>query len=270
MFFDYGAHRIHYYRWGHGPRFLLLFHGFGDTGEIFEYLSPFLGEDYTLLAWDLPHHGQTDWRGHYFSAKDFLGAIRVFQDLLGIERFVLGGYSMGGQIVQHLVPRLGKVLQAVWLFAPAGMQHSVAYNRVLFNRPVRRFWRWSLQNPNWLQGLFDLALRLRLLNRMTHRFFSKQLQDPQQRERLLDVWVSLYDFPLKHKFLYRFLLEHNLPLELFYGRLDRITPSEAGLAFIQGLPLAQLHEVDTGHFLFKDEHLGDYFRRWPKEHWRYE
>lgn len=48
---------MYVHRWGHGPRLVLALHGWGGTHATFEPLLPWLAEDVTLIAPDLPGYG---------------------------------------------------------------------------------------------------------------------------------------------------------------------------------------------------------------------
>lgn len=88
-----------------GERVLVLLHGFMETGDALAPLARRLGASVDALLPDLPGHG-----GSPFSAlpadrrpQDVLGAARVVLDdltALGVARFHLYGYSMGGRVAQ--------------------------------------------------------------------------------------------------------------------------------------------------------------------------
>ena len=59
---SYRSSRIHYCRWGSGGRLLLCFHGYGENTDSFSLFEAVLGEEYTILAIDMPFHGLTEWK----------------------------------------------------------------------------------------------------------------------------------------------------------------------------------------------------------------
>ena len=250
---EYQGHTLHYRRYGQGDKHLIGLHGFGDDSGLWAKWEDSL-QNHSLWALDLPWHGQTQWQGRIFLPQDILGLIESLCQIEGIAGFQLLGYSMGGHIAQYIAPFLGSKLQGLWLIAPAAMQDTAAHNRQVFNPWVRRLLRRSLDNPKVLQSIFVLAQKLKLLNAASFRFFSKQLQNPEQRHKMLDVWVSLYYFPVNKKRLAQFLLEHQLPLYFFYGQKDKITPESAARQFAKGLEgRMPIHwfQTEDNHFLFK-------------------
>jgi pimeloyl-ACP methyl ester carboxylesterase len=89
---------IHYEDSGDGPA-LFLTHGYAAAGRMWEpQRKPLNDSGYRLVAWDMRGHGETespDDPAQYSEAltiADMLGLL----DLLGIERAVVGGLSLGG------------------------------------------------------------------------------------------------------------------------------------------------------------------------------
>lgn len=78
---------------------VVLIHGANGSLHQFEMWVPFMEEELRIITLDLPGHGLT---GATHSARYNLdadiSAIRSVTEHLGIERFVLGGHSMGGGV----------------------------------------------------------------------------------------------------------------------------------------------------------------------------
>src|SRR5882724_5510260 len=62
LFLTYKSSHIHYQRTGNGRRPLIAFHGYSDSANSFNLLEEYMGNDYTLIAIDMPFHGKTDWK----------------------------------------------------------------------------------------------------------------------------------------------------------------------------------------------------------------
>ncbi len=45
--------KLHYYKFGGGPLFMLCFHWFGMHGQLFKLLTTYLGHRYTFWGFDL-------------------------------------------------------------------------------------------------------------------------------------------------------------------------------------------------------------------------
>lgn len=95
---DAGAIRLH--RTGSGP-VLVMLHCLGVDHRLWDIAASGLVQDYTLLSYDFPGHGETPLpRGPYgiehLSAQ--LGAVLA---RAGIDRAHVAGISLGGLVAQH-------------------------------------------------------------------------------------------------------------------------------------------------------------------------
>lgn len=93
-----GNLNLHYQEWGDSANpAMLLIHGFGVSGHMFDEFAERARERYHLIALDQRGHGDSDWAedGDY-SREAFVVDIEGFRKALGLERFILVGHSMGG------------------------------------------------------------------------------------------------------------------------------------------------------------------------------
>lgn len=90
---------FHFYRWpGHDERPVLLLHGWGDTGETFQFLADHLPER-TLLAFDARGFGRTQWSAGGYWFPDYLADLEAIVDWLSPgQPLDLVGHSMGGHV----------------------------------------------------------------------------------------------------------------------------------------------------------------------------
>lgn len=93
-----GSLKLHYQEWGDpaNPPMILL-HGFGVSGHMFDEFGQGLEGRYHMLCIDQRGHGDSDWSpdGDY-SRDAFVADLEGFRSALQIEKFVLVGHSMGG------------------------------------------------------------------------------------------------------------------------------------------------------------------------------
>lgn len=89
-----------FYRWpGHDPQPILLVHGWGDTGETFQFLVDCLSPRHTLVAFDLRGFGRTAWAQDGYWFPDYLADLDAIIDRLSPDAPLdLIGHSMGGNI----------------------------------------------------------------------------------------------------------------------------------------------------------------------------
>jgi pimeloyl-ACP methyl ester carboxylesterase len=78
---------------------VVFVHGAGGTQEQWRFQVRHLGQTWSVLAVDLPGHGESGGSG-YRTIGEYRDVVRALLDVLGIERAVLVGHSMGGGIAQ--------------------------------------------------------------------------------------------------------------------------------------------------------------------------
>jgi|SRR5699024_3443721 len=107
---------------GHGEPLVLL-HGFNGDGYHFTRVSRRLGQHFRVIVPDLPGFGQTLFEGELaYHIEAQAERVQRLLDELGIERFFLGGSSMGGYLACALARRMPERVRALWLLNPGGLQ----------------------------------------------------------------------------------------------------------------------------------------------------
>jgi pimeloyl-ACP methyl ester carboxylesterase len=92
--------RIAAKQWGPGDGIPVLgLHGWLDNASTFDRIAPLLPR-INLFSIDLPGHGRSDHRppGVRYHFGDYVDDVMAVADVLGWERFVLMGHSMGGGV----------------------------------------------------------------------------------------------------------------------------------------------------------------------------
>ncbi|HEY0681583.1 MAG TPA: alpha/beta hydrolase [Steroidobacter sp.] len=91
---------FHVYRWpGADPDPLILLHGWGDTGETYQFLVDCFSADRTCIAFDMRGFGRTQRPAEGYWFPDYLADLDALLDQLAPEAPVdLVGHSMGGNI----------------------------------------------------------------------------------------------------------------------------------------------------------------------------
>lgn len=113
--------KIHYRIGGKGTAVVLL-HGFGEDGSVWDRQLPSLEEHYRLLVPDLPGSGQSDMlNGEAIGMEDYAEAIKAILDTEHIDQCHLLGHSMGGYIMLAFAEKYAAMLQSI------GLVHSSAY-----------------------------------------------------------------------------------------------------------------------------------------------
>lgn len=115
--------RIHYRDQGRrdGPAIILL-HGSNASLHTWEPLVDRLGGDYRIVTLDLPGHGLTGAiPSRDYSASAMIDAVDVVAARLELDRFILGGNSMGGWVAWRYALEHPARVEALLLLDAAGM-----------------------------------------------------------------------------------------------------------------------------------------------------
>jgi len=114
-------HKIVYLEGGKGETILLL-HGFTGSKDSWIRFSKGLTDNYHVIALDLPGWGESN----YFSEQNYsvsnqVDRLKKITTSLGIDKYHLAGYSMGGAIAGELAYRFPSDILSLGLFANAGI-----------------------------------------------------------------------------------------------------------------------------------------------------
>ncbi|GAC1441370.1 MAG: hypothetical protein NVSMB63_08890 [Sediminibacterium sp.] len=253
-FLTYRSSRIHYTRFGRGTEWLFCFHGYGEDGSSFAVLEPLLGEDYTLIAIDMPFHGCTDWQeGLLFEPKTLVSLVHAIKP--AAAAMTLLGYSMGGRVAMQLLQTIPQEIKKMVLVAPDGLRRNgwqffsteTWLGSLLFS--------YTMRHPVWMFGLLDLAGKLGLYDMSIIKFVHYYLDDPAQRSVLFRRWTTMRRFKPVAAKLRHIIKQRNIPAHLLYGCFDRVILAKHGIRLAKGLQsLVAVREITAGHQLLREKY----------------
>ena len=129
------GYRVHYYVAGpdSGP-VVVLVHGLGGRANDWTNLVPYLSNaGYRVYFPDLPGYGLSEQpAGFSYSVSDQASVVIGFFDALGLKQVDLGGWSMGGWIVQRVAAEHPDRVRRLLLFDSVGLHTRPAWNTALF------------------------------------------------------------------------------------------------------------------------------------------
>lgn len=228
---------------GHGEPLVLL-HGFNGNSYHFSRVARRLGTHFRILAPDLPGFGET--------RVDDLSDLRIeaqaeqllaLLDELGIERFYLGGSSMGGYIACALARLAPERVSALWLLAPGGLHTAtlaplfeivskggdnalLVRNRKDFNRLMD----YCFVKPPWLPGPIARTLTSRAASNSDQT--AAMFEAIRYRSLPLEEMASGLD----------------MPCLIVWGQSDQVLHPDGMKVLAERLPQARtLLLPDTGH-----------------------
>lgn len=229
--------RIHYYTLGpESGRPVVLVHGLGGRAEDWEKLAPYLSKaGFRIYLPDLPGFGQSERPANFsYSVTDQARVVVGFMDAMGLKQVDLGGWSMGGWIVQIVAAKNPDRVSRLMLFDSAGLYMRPEWDTRLFT-PV---------SPAEIEKLDKLL--------MPH---PPHLPDFVARDILRvsseHAWIirrSLYTMLQGKETTDALLPELKMRVLIVWGELDEITPLSEGEKIHKLIPQSQMDVVaGCGH-----------------------
>ena len=231
------GYRVHYYAMGPktGP-VVVLVHGLGGRAENWENLAPYLVKaGYLVYLPDLPGYGHSERpRNFSYSVQDEAAIVVGFLDALALKQVDLGGWSMGGWIVQLVAAEHPERVRRLMLFDSAGVYAKPAWDTRLFTpanpEELRQFYALLMPNPPNLPGFVaaDILRSVKSNAWIINKAMNSMLTGRDVTDKLLP--------------------ELKMPVLIVWGKQDQITPLSEGETMHNLVPQSELDVIPgCGH-----------------------
>jgi 3-oxoadipate enol-lactonase len=230
-----------------GPRgaaTLMLLHGLTFTAELNwgKVMDP-LGRDFRVIALDLAGHGHRTVPDGRFRLEDCADDAAALADVLGIDRFIAAGYSMGGMVAQLLYQRHPSLLYGLVLCATAGNGRSSQMSS-LFSvalPTLRTMLAWHPATRLIGAEMVGDVLIGHIPNTATRRWAHEQLRRTSLTSAL-SAMQSVSKFSSDD-----WISQVHVPTAVVISTRDRIIPASAQRKLAHAIPNAVVYEVDADH-----------------------
>ena len=227
-----GGHRLHYQVEGPaGGSVVVLVHGLGGRAEDWRNLAPYLAKaGCRVYLPDLIGYGRSQKPADFsYSVHDEAAVVLGFLDALDLEQVDLGGWSMGGAIVQHVAADHPQRVRRLMLFDSAGLFVLPTWDTRLFTpgtpAELDQLDTLLMPHPPNVPGFVARDI-LRVSN---HRAWIIH--------RALDAMLTGQDATDK------LLPQLKMPVLIVWGADDKITPLSLGQTMHRMLPQSELDVV---------------------------
>jgi pimeloyl-ACP methyl ester carboxylesterase len=236
-----------------GPALLLL-HGFPSSSAQYERLMERLADRYCVIAPDYPGFGQSPPLDGPTTFDRIADVIDAFTEAKKLDRFSLYMFDFGAPIGFRIASRHPGRIQGLVL------QNGNAYEAGLGPgmRALEPYWQDRSANEDAIRGFLQLeATRSQYLDgvaeparvnpdlwELDQRYLELPGRDQVMLELLYDYRNNIALYPIWQQYL-----RANQPPALVpWGQNDQFFPPEGARAYLDDLPDAELHLLDTGHF----------------------
>jgi pimeloyl-ACP methyl ester carboxylesterase len=213
-----------------------LVHGLGGRAEDWRNLAPYFARaGYRVYLPDLPGYGQSARPADFsYSVRDEAGVVVGFFDALGLKQVDLGGWSMGGWIVQRVAAEHPDRVQRLIIIDSAGVYERPAWDTRLFTpttaEELDQLDALLMPHPPRVPGFVarDILRHARRNAWVIHRALASMLTGRDSTDGLLPG--------LK------------MPVLIVWGAEDHITPLSQGERIHQLVPQSELDVIaGCGH-----------------------
>jgi pimeloyl-ACP methyl ester carboxylesterase len=232
------GYRVHYLAEGPaGGPVVVLVHGLGGHSEEWLNLSAYLVKaGYRVYIPDLPGYGRSEKPADFsYSVHDEAEVVVGFLDALGLKQVDLGGWSMGGGIVQHVAYRHPERVRRLMLFASIGIKQTPTFDVRLFTptTPAELDQLNALLMPNPPKAPGFVARDLLRISQERAWVIQRALDSMRTGQ---DATDSL-------------LPQLKMPVLIVWGDVDRIIPLSQGETMYRLVPQSELLVVgpNCGH-----------------------
>jgi pimeloyl-ACP methyl ester carboxylesterase len=233
---------------------LLLLHGFPSSSAQYERLMGRLADRYHVIAPDYPGFGRSPALSGTTTFDRLAEVVEGFTEAIGLERFVMYMFDFGSPVGFRLATRHPERVQGLVL------QNGNAYEAGLGPKMQALEPYWADRNGNeaavravlgldvtrsqYLDGVPDPDAVNPDLWELDQRYLDLPGRDRVMLDLLFDYQSNVALYPRWHEYL----RTHRPPALLAWGRNDDYFPEAGARAYLDDLPDADVHLLDTGHF----------------------
>lgn len=242
---------------------VLLLHGFPTSSHMFRNLIPLLADKYHVIAPDYPGFGESGAPDHKAFAYTFANYADIVDKLLtkkGAQRYAMYVMDYGAPVGYRLALKHPERVSALIV------QNGNAYEEGLglFWDPIKAYW--GSDTPEHRKALAGLMTLETTKFQYTDGMSDLSHIDPDNwnhdqmlldRPGNLDIQLDLFkdygtNVPLYPQFQ-AFFRKYRPPTIIVWGKNDKIFPAAGAAPYLRDLPDAEMHMIDSGHFVLEDK-----------------
>lgn len=234
---------------------VVLVHGISVSSHVWRQAGVGLVQrGFRVIAYDLPGRGAADApAGVPQTVSLFVSHLAMVVDLVGLDRFHLCGYSLGGGIATTYARYFGeRHLLSLTLIAPAGYPQDMPPTTHLTKIPVLSealfsgIGRFTL--TNFVHNAYQQPSAphvSELVKRASHNVGVLWDRNPSYRRALLST-IQNFEFH-SLDIHYKQVATHEYPVAVLWGKDDKTVPYANHEKLLRDIPRAILYPLDLAH-----------------------
>lgn len=243
-----------YTKFGKGTKVLFAFHGFGQDKSFFKSWEKRLGRKYTMYAFDLFYHGESQRKMGKLSKEEWTKYIEVILHKNQIERFSILGYSLGGRFAIATALAFPGMTEELILIAPDGIFLTIWF-KLATTPGIRLIFKYFMSNPDKLENLIKFNERIKVINQYISDFIRKEMGTPENRKRVYLSWNHFKSLGYKRGKLIAMFNRYTFKRKIILGSKDYVIKPKGILPIIEKMGDFEIHILDKKHHQLLDDEV---------------
>jgi pimeloyl-ACP methyl ester carboxylesterase len=240
---------LHYSITGTAADTILLFHGFGQSKDVFHELTEVLSKKYTVYNFDLFFHGKSRWNnGEQPLEKVFWKELMArFLNTHQLKSFGLLGFSLGSKFALATLEAFPSQTKEIILLAPDGIKTNFWYALATYPFPLRNFFKSMIMKPERFRGIVSLCQWLGLVDKGIIRFAASQMNTEEKRNQVYHSWVVFRHLQFNLSKIAAHINATDIQTTVVIGKFDKIITTVTVKKFVAKLKSHQFELLETSH-----------------------
>jgi pimeloyl-ACP methyl ester carboxylesterase len=243
---------------------LVLLHGFPSSSHQYRNLIPALADRFHVISPDYPGFGNSDApdpREFAYTFDQLAEITAKFLRKKGFDRFGLFVQDYGGPVGFRIVTKTPDVLE--WLIIQNTNAYEVGFTAAWGGLRDALWHNRAPENEEAVAGLlaYDTVKAIYLHGAQKPELISPDnwnsdffttVQKPNGRQIQLDLFYDYRTNVALYPKWQSFLKQNQPKTIIFWGQDDIFFTREGGEAYLEVLPNAEMHRLESGHFAVED------------------
>ncbi len=244
-----------------GPAFLFLFHGFGQTADIFKSFISEARFAYSIIAFDLfdsLKNGSTS--ESVISMPQWNQMIEQLCEKYAIEKFSILSFSMGTRFALSILEQQGTRIERMVLIAPDGFGNTLWFRIATATHLTRKIFKVVMKYPKWIKRIAKGMHKIGLLNQITYRFIARNLENKLLTEKVYVTWTYVRKLGISQRTFVTLINKYSIRLLFVLGKQDQLVASDRIRSMVSQTN-AQLIELALAHHKLTEAIGGEEVKR---------